>query len=97
MPPSSRTIVETNGQVGHLLDVSPLGARVETRGSIRPNEELRLAWRKNGRLVETTGVVVWSQANLAGNQLSYRAGNEFLEPVSLRDTGFVGEDFGLPA
>ena len=43
------------------------------------------------------GLVVWSQASLAGTRLLYTVGVQFFGPVSLRDTGFLDEDFGLPS
>ena len=95
MPPG--TVVETGGQQCELIDVSALGAQLQSQAAIRPSQALELAWRRNGRLVEAKGVVVWAQARLSGPSLMYRAGVQFHEPVSLRDTGFVDEDFGLPA
>ena len=91
------TPVSANGQEGHLVDVSPLGAQIQSGNSIRPSQQLTLTWHSKGRRIETSGVVMWSRASQAGKRLLYTAGVEFKEPVSLRDTGYVEDDFGLSA
>ena len=86
-----------NGHLSDLIDVSALGAQIQSPSSMRPSQSMKLAWSRNGRLVETKGIVVWAQAILSGANLVFRAGVEFRDPVSLRDTGYLEEDFGLPS
>ena len=93
LPPA--TPMSANGREGYLVDVSPLGAQIRSPNSIRPSEHLTLAWHSNGCRIETSGIVKWSQASQAGARLLYTAGVEFEAPVSLRASGFVGDDFGL--
>jgi hypothetical protein len=97
VPMPTGTSVEADGRRSELLDVSALGAKIESQSSVRPGQCISLAWRRNGCLVETKGVVVWAQAIFSEASLVYRAGVEFIELVSLRDTGYLEEDFGLPS
>ena len=79
-----------DGHSATLVDVSALGAQVQSEHVLRPNQQVRVVLRSNTGPLTVTANIVWSAFELAP-AARYRAGIAFAEPVPHEINNFIAE------
>ena len=75
-----------DGHAATLVDLSPLGAQVQSDHILRPHQQVRVVLASHTHPVVVTATIVWSALELTPAP-RYRAGLAFSAPVP-RDIGF---------
>lgn len=75
--------VAVNGEAGHVVNLSCIGAQLMVTLRLRPQETIRLALFDGRAEVRLRGVVAWSVAEASDGAVCYRAGVEFVEPDAM--------------
>ena len=88
--------VAVNGEAGHLIDLSCLGAQLMATLRLRPEEAIRVSLLDSKDEVRMKGVVAWSIAEPANGTVCYRAGIEFVEPDSMTLEDFCVRNIADP-
>ena len=88
--------VAVNGEAGHLINLSCLGAQLMATLRLRPEEAIRVSLLDSKDEVRMKGVVAWSIAEPANGTVCYRAGIEFVEPDSMTLEAFCVRNIADP-
>ena len=88
--------VAVNGEGGHLINLSCIGAQLMATLRVRPEEAIRVALLDGQGEVRLKGVVAWSVAEPHDGVVCYRAGIEFVDPDSMTLEAFCVRNIADP-
>lgn len=88
--------IAINGEGGHLINLSCIGAQLMATLRLRPEEAIRLSLLDPQSELRMTGVVAWSVAEAQNGMVCYRAGIEFVDPDSMTLEAFCVRNIADP-
>jgi hypothetical protein len=88
--------VSINGEGGHIINLSCIGAQLLATLRLRPEEPIRVALLDTESEVRLKGVVAWSVAEPQNGMICYRAGVEFVDPDSMTLEAFCVRNIADP-
>jgi hypothetical protein len=74
--------IQTNGDLGVLVDLSTAGCQLVSSSAVRPNQVVKVILPSAEAPIVCTGKVMWArfEPRAAGRSLGYRAGVQFTKP-----------------